>query len=177
MEEPQILTVLTTFLALFIDLLNLKYHGDQDTPFQEHPRIVHFALGALVMCLFLYGFEKKYPRFYQAYLRYVPLGVEFFGFLSVASTSSLLFPDFARPVVYFFCLVLPAVSILYWIFQKLKHHFAETRFWETRVIPVLCCLRERINLVFDQVGPEIVRAGFFLGFWVVFGCFSSYNNR
>ncbi|KAH0644172.1 hypothetical protein KY284_032056 [Solanum tuberosum] len=123
-----IVTFFGRSLSLISNLLQLKYGTNM---FQQHPTIAGIAL--------------KYPGHYEKYLGSVPFVVNLLGSLSMACTMSLLLPDYVRPLVFIFCLLLPLMKALYWILMKLDEHFGETEFWITRVDPALCYLRRRVN--------------------------------
>lgn len=150
-----ILTLVATTMAIFVPLLQLKYQGDEKTPFNKHPMFMRVSVTALLIHFLLVGIIKlKYLRLYETYLRFSPLDVEFFGFLSIAGTVSLLFPDSTQLFVFFLCLFPPALRILYWVFKKLDDEFGETEFWRTRVDPAFRSLKRWTNRAFRPILPR-----------------------
>ncbi|KAH0740011.1 hypothetical protein KY290_033054 [Solanum tuberosum] len=137
-----IVTFFGRSLSLISNLLQLKYGTNM---FQQHPIIAGIAVISLIMYCFVRWFKLKYPGHYEKYFGSVPFVVNLLGFLSMACTMSLLLPDYVRPLVFIFCLLLPLKKALYWILMKLEEHFGETEFWITRVDPALCYLRRRVN--------------------------------
>ncbi|CAN4077152.1 unnamed protein product [Withania somnifera] len=146
MEDGEIVLVVT-FFELIMGWLQLKQQNQQESLFQTHPKTMTTALNTLVLCWFLYGFKLRFPRIYAAYLTAIPLGIEFFGLLSMASVLSFLFPDSLRPLVYFILLLIPSINMLRRIFEKLEAMFSETEFWRRNIDPVVLKLTRKARLM------------------------------
>ncbi|CAN4077147.1 unnamed protein product [Withania somnifera] len=146
MADSEIVLVVT-FFELIIGWLQVQQQNHAETLFQTHPKTMTTALNSLVLCWVLYGFKLRFPTIYAAYLAVMPLGVEFFGLLSMASVLSFLFLDSVRPVVYFILLFIPSINILSRIFEKLEAMFSDTEFWIKNIDPVVFKLTRRARLM------------------------------
>ncbi|KAH0740007.1 hypothetical protein KY290_033050 [Solanum tuberosum] len=136
-----------TSLALILDLLQLKYNGTN--MFQQHPLIA----GIMVISLIMYGFLLGFQKYGNYFGNSDPFFVNLLGCLSITTTISLLLPVYVRPLVFIVSLFIPSKKALYWIFTKMDERFGETEFWMTRVDPVLCYMRRRLNRETRNIMP------------------------
>ncbi|XP_059288840.1 uncharacterized protein LOC132042261 [Lycium ferocissimum] len=137
--------LLATFSGWIVGWIQLRQQNLEATLFQTHPKTMSVAVYSLVVTWFLYGFKLRFPTLYEAYLVTVPVGVDFFGSLSMVSALSFLLSDTVRPLLYFLDLLMPAANIISLIFQKLEARFGETEFWIRNVHPVLLKLKRMVN--------------------------------
>nr|XP_009626696.1 uncharacterized protein LOC104117356 [Nicotiana tomentosiformis] len=133
MAEPVIIIYSAAIIAFFLGWLQLKFQDSHQNLFQEHSTIVSIAVGSLVMLWCIFVIYVKCARLCQVYARNLPFEVDFFAFLSIASTCSLLLPHSLVFVLY----LSPSVKILYWVFDKLEDAFEDKQFWAKKFDPVL----------------------------------------
>ncbi|CAI9095729.1 OLC1v1031725C1 [Oldenlandia corymbosa var. corymbosa] len=97
-------TIFGFLVAVLINILQLKYQGKADSPFETHPKTIWLA----VTFLFLYFLAQdaklrvSEPNCY-AFSRcqsFAYTGMAIFGPLSLASMSSLIFPENLGPFLY-----------------------------------------------------------------------------
>ncbi|KAL2242409.1 UNVERIFIED_CONTAM: hypothetical protein Sindi_0358900 [Sesamum indicum] len=108
-------------IPVLLAFLQLKYQGNQETPFATHPKTTGLAVSAFLLHYLGYRVQLRpwARRFSPACVGVLRHCMEGFVDLSMASTASLLFADSIRPFLYVLFLWLPAGELLYWLYLKL----------------------------------------------------------
>lgn len=102
------LKILAFIMPVIVNLIQLMYQKNDNSPFQTHPTTILVGVFSLLVCAFAYGVEMTFTRGLSPTCTCIVLGlVKLFGSLSLASLTSLLFPNWVRPIVYFIYVVLP----------------------------------------------------------------------
>ncbi|KAL2253100.1 UNVERIFIED_CONTAM: hypothetical protein Sindi_0104700 [Sesamum indicum] len=108
-------------IPVLLAFLQLKYQGNQETPFSTHPKTTGLAVSAFLLHYLAYRVQLRpwARRFSPACVGVLRHCMEGFGDLSMASMASLLFADSIRPFLYLLFLCRPAVELLWWLYLKL----------------------------------------------------------
>lgn len=102
------LKILAFVMPVIVNLIQLMYQKNDYSPFQTHPITIFVGVLSLLVCAFAYGVELTFTRGLSPTCTCIVRDlVRLFGSLSLASLTSLLFPNWVRPIVYFICVVLP----------------------------------------------------------------------
>ncbi|KAI8546619.1 hypothetical protein RHMOL_Rhmol07G0133200 [Rhododendron molle] len=111
-------TVLAFIVPVLLSLLQIKYQGNQISPFETHPiSMVIFVASLLLYCL---GYHAKVR--WPTYALVVSRGMVVFGSLSVVSLATILFPDSLGPVLYMLYVLFTAaelLKLLKWVHRKI----------------------------------------------------------
>ncbi|KAF7138579.1 hypothetical protein RHSIM_Rhsim07G0111100 [Rhododendron simsii] len=106
------------FVPVLLSLLQIKYQGNQISPFETHPiSMVIFVASLLLYCLG-YNAKSRWPT----YALIISRAMVAFGSLSVVSLASILFPNSFRPVLYFLYVLVTAaelLKLLKWVHRKI----------------------------------------------------------
>ncbi|KAL2242411.1 UNVERIFIED_CONTAM: hypothetical protein Sindi_0359100 [Sesamum indicum] len=107
-------------IPVLLAFLQLKYQGNQETPFSTHPKKTGLAVSDFLLHYLAYRVQLRHwaRRFSPACVGVLRHCMEGFVDLSMASMASLLFADSIRPLYVLF-LWLPAGEHLYWLYLKL----------------------------------------------------------
>ncbi|KAI8546616.1 hypothetical protein RHMOL_Rhmol07G0132900 [Rhododendron molle] len=81
-------TVLAFIVPVLLGLLQIKYQGNQISPFETHPISMVISVASLLLYCLGYYAKSRWPT----YALVVSHGVVVFGSLSVVSLASILFP-------------------------------------------------------------------------------------
>ena len=108
-----ILALLTFILPVLLVLIDFKFKNEPTSVFQAHPITIKVAVANLLVFALAFGVEFTFHPCYlsttcAALLRTTIL---FCGSLSVASSSSLLFSDAWRPLIYLFYALLSLINL------------------------------------------------------------------
>ncbi|CAK9178173.1 unnamed protein product [Ilex paraguariensis] len=109
--SPSRHAILTFIVPVIINLQQLKFQGKDKTPFETHPKTMGFTITSLLLYSVL---SEAKPRLSSpTYATIVHHGMALFGFLSLASLASTLFPDSVMPVLYVVFIMLSAGGLLH----------------------------------------------------------------
>ncbi|KAK4421538.1 hypothetical protein Salat_2104400 [Sesamum alatum] len=108
-------------IPVLVALLQLKYQGNQETPFATHPKTMGVAVSTCLLYYLAYNAQLQpcIRRFSPACVGVLRHCMVVFGDLSVASMASVFFADSVRPFLYVLFLLLPAGELLYWVYLRL----------------------------------------------------------
>ncbi|CAK9178178.1 unnamed protein product [Ilex paraguariensis] len=124
--SPSHHAVLAFIVAVIINLQQLKYQGKDETPFETHPKTMGVALTSLLLYFIL---SKSKLRFVSpTCANILCYGMELFGFLSLTSLASTLFPDSVMPVLYVAFILLSASELLQWFCWTVMGELGESGF-------------------------------------------------
>ncbi|KAL3532452.1 hypothetical protein ACH5RR_005973 [Cinchona calisaya] len=111
-------------IIVILSFLQVKYQGKDKTPFESHPRTIAVASTSLLIYCLAYGIEQRLSsnRLYQ-----IPRSVTnairccmlLAGSLSLAATSSFLFPDSVRPLLFVIYIIGSSGELLYRVYGRL----------------------------------------------------------
>ncbi|KAL3497525.1 hypothetical protein ACH5RR_040257 [Cinchona calisaya] len=87
-------SILTFTAAVLVKFLELKYQNKNESPFETHPKTMYFAIASALLYCFAYDAKSRFScsLFFKCCMG-------FFGPLSLASLSSVLFPSSLCPVL------------------------------------------------------------------------------
>ncbi|KAF7139433.1 hypothetical protein RHSIM_Rhsim07G0111900 [Rhododendron simsii] len=111
-------TVLAFIVPVLLSLLQIKYQGNQISPFETHPISMVIFVASLLLYCFGYHAKSRWPT----YALVISHGMVAFGSLSVVSLASILFPNSFRPVLYFLYVLVTAaelLKLLKWVHRKI----------------------------------------------------------
>lgn len=106
--------VLAFIIPVLISLIQLKYQGNQTSPFATHPKSTGFAVISLLLFCSAHDAKARaissVPSRPQPTYSWIPArAMAVFGTLSMASLASILFPDSLGPML---CLLWLAGDLL-----------------------------------------------------------------
>lgn len=106
--------VLAFIIPVLINLIQLKYQGNQTSPFATHPKSTGFAVVSLLLYCLAHDAEARaissVPSRPRPTYSWIPArAMAVFGSLSMASLASILFPDSLGPML---CLLWLAGDLL-----------------------------------------------------------------
>ncbi|KAI8546643.1 hypothetical protein RHMOL_Rhmol07G0135500 [Rhododendron molle] len=106
--------VLAFVIPVLLSLIQLKYQGNQTSPFATHPKSTGFAVVSLLLYCLAYDAEARaissVPSRPRPTYSWIPArAMAVFGSLSMASLASILFPDSLCPML---CLLWLAGDLL-----------------------------------------------------------------
>ncbi|KAF7138879.1 hypothetical protein RHSIM_Rhsim07G0111500 [Rhododendron simsii] len=111
-------TVLAFIVPVLLSLLQIKYQGNQISPFETHPISMVISVASLLLYCLGYHAKSRWPT----YALVVSRGMVVFGSLSVVSLASILFPYSFGPVLYFLHVLFSAAEVpnlLKWVRWKI----------------------------------------------------------
>ncbi|CAK9158961.1 unnamed protein product [Ilex paraguariensis] len=104
--------ILAFIVPVIINLQQLNYQGKDKTPFETHPKTMGVALTSLLL---YYILSKANLRFSSPVCASILCyGMELFGFLTLTSLASTLFPDSVMPVLYVSFIMFLACDLIQW---------------------------------------------------------------
>ncbi|KAL3497521.1 hypothetical protein ACH5RR_040253 [Cinchona calisaya] len=109
-------SVLTFIAAVLVNFLQLKYQNKNETPFETHPKTMYFAVTTLLLYCLAYDAKSRFScnLFFKCC-------TGFFGPLTLASLSSVLFPEPLSPALF-------SLSVLFSVCEFLCYEFV--KFWK-----------------------------------------------
>ncbi|KAF7137791.1 hypothetical protein RHSIM_Rhsim07G0111700 [Rhododendron simsii] len=110
-------TVLAFIVPVLLNLLQIKYQGNQLSPFDTYPISMVISVASLLLYCFGYHAKSRWPTYALAVSRVMVV----FGSLSVVSLASSLFPDSFGPVLYTLFVLFSAAELLMqfkWVHRK-----------------------------------------------------------
>ncbi|KAL0388003.1 UNVERIFIED_CONTAM: hypothetical protein Sradi_2682100 [Sesamum radiatum] len=105
-------------IPVLLTFLQLKYQGnDQQTPFTTHPKTMIVAVSSSIVYYLAYTWRQRIPP-PPRLAGFADRCLVWSGNVSVASLTSVLFPDSATPFLYALFMLLPAHGLLHWLCNK-----------------------------------------------------------
>ncbi|KAF7139597.1 hypothetical protein RHSIM_Rhsim07G0111200 [Rhododendron simsii] len=111
-------TVLAFVVPVLLSLLQIKYQGNQISPFDTHPISMVISVASLLLYCLGYHAKSRWPT----YGLVVSRGMVVLGSLSVVSLASILFPGSFGSVLYTFFVLFSAaelLKLLKWVRRKI----------------------------------------------------------
>ncbi|KAG5539913.1 hypothetical protein RHGRI_020212 [Rhododendron griersonianum] len=106
-------TVLAFIVPVLLNLLQIKYQGNQLSPLDTHPISMVISVASLLLYCLGYHAKSRWPT----YALVVSRGMVVLGSLSVVSLASILFPDSFGPVLLYTLFVLFSAAELLMLFK------------------------------------------------------------
>lgn len=109
--------VISSAISMLLNFVILKYQGKTVSPFETYQKTVFFGVTSLLVYCFAYHFLKTTID-HPINRMYHRCGV-LFGYLSIASLASLLYPDSATPLIFLLCTMISAPDLVIWVFRRI----------------------------------------------------------
>lgn len=111
-------TVLAFVVPVLLNLLQIKYQGNQLSPFDTHPISMVISVASLLLYCFGYHAKSRWPTYALVVSRVMVV----FGSLSVVSLATVLFPESLGPVLCTLFVLFSAAELLMlfkWVHRKI----------------------------------------------------------
>ncbi|KAL3499654.1 hypothetical protein ACH5RR_038747 [Cinchona calisaya] len=127
--------IFVLIVTVLLNFLQLKYQGKDQSPFETHPKIALLAVVSLILYCILCNAKLRISGNHPNYIHcLVKNSMVFFGFLSLASLSSVLFPEPFCPFLFSLSILFSLLSILFSLCQLLQSHIRKSWEWLKGII-------------------------------------------
>ncbi|CAI9096367.1 OLC1v1032493C1 [Oldenlandia corymbosa var. corymbosa] len=123
-------------IPILLNILVFKYQNQPEeySPFLTHPKTVFLGILSLILYCFAYDYQQTLSNSPYGGSSSVLLAsffhrcTKFFGYMAMAISTSLIFPDSASPAFYALFFIISFDDLLYLVYKKIRRKLRRTRF-------------------------------------------------